>query len=168
MTNSITQRQKRLKRLKNAFFNEEKRINKKRLSKSGRNGKPMEKSNNNGGGGGTRTRVNLVMSQGWIRLQSRRIDTAKIHSLHGCLKSQDPKRPIFLFFLFFLENKSIYRSLLYTFFSPAFFGKIKKCQVILKPLRKTATPFAASASSRGRSMRQMSTPKKNLSKSKAA
>lgn len=47
------------------------------------------------------------MSQDWIRLQSRRIDTAKIHSLHGCRKSQDPKIPIFLFFLFFLENKSI-------------------------------------------------------------
>ena len=73
-------------------------------------------------GGGTRTRVNLVMSQDWGQLQPRRIDidAAKIQPFHGCRKRNDVKGLFFLFFFFFLENKSIYRSLLYTFFLPTF------------------------------------------------
>lgn len=69
-------------------------------------------------GGGTRTRVNLVMSQIWNHLQSRRVDfdDANIQHLHGCRKINKQKNLFFLFFFFFLENKSIYRSLLYTFF----------------------------------------------------
>lgn len=31
-------------------------------------------------------------------------DTAKIQRFNGCRKSQDRKRPIFLFFFFFLEK----------------------------------------------------------------
>ena len=53
-----------------------------------------------GSGGGTRTRVNLVMSQDWNHLQSRRIDTAKIQPFIGCRKSNEQKY-LFFYFSFF-------------------------------------------------------------------
>ena len=65
-------------------------------------GQNQLKSNNIGSGGGTRPRVNLVMSQDWNHLQSRRIDFdgAKIRPFIGCRKTNDDKG-IFFYFSFF-------------------------------------------------------------------